>query len=135
MAGQDWGHHFAQLDRIFIVTQGSVSKEEEAQSGCHFERVSSHELLFMFQNANLKFSKKLQDQNKELSYMLCPDTFIPVSPFILIMTFIAKAFRSMHYTHLFGSVVFFNPEQFFSISCTRMSSVSSFKKHHFVDCN
>lgn len=54
MAGQDRGHHFAQLDRIFIVTQGSVSKEEEAQSGCHFERVSSHELLFMFQNAKLK---------------------------------------------------------------------------------
>lgn len=52
MAGQDWGHHFAQLDRIFTVTQGSVSKEEEAQSGYNFERVSRDELLFMFQMLN-----------------------------------------------------------------------------------
>lgn len=51
---QDQGHHFAQLDRIFTATQGSASKEDEAQSGYNFEHVSSHKLLFMFQNAKLQ---------------------------------------------------------------------------------
>ena len=54
MAGEDWGHRFAQLDCIFAVTQGSVSKEEKAEASYDLECVSSCELLLRLPNGKLR---------------------------------------------------------------------------------
>lgn len=54
MAGEDRGHHFAQLDHIFAVTRGSVSKKEKAEASYDLEYVSSCELLPRLQNGKLR---------------------------------------------------------------------------------